>query len=160
MGSIHSTAPLYQSDDGFGVAQVAGRVLVIGEDDLDRDALERVLGDQGFQVVGVKSPSALVYELVAHAHEIDVIVVDVSALAQDIRQLMTRIKSANPTAKVVLCSSPDAGSHIGHALCAGALAVIMKPFDPSQMTGLLNMAMERSISNDLVRCSPASDQTA
>lgn len=153
MGSIHPTAPLHRPlYQGPGIAKAAGRVLVIGENDYDRDSLQRVLREQGFHVVGAQSPSDLVYELVTRAREIDVIVVDVSEPALDIRQLVTRIRDANPAAKVVLCSPPDAGSRIGRALCAGALAVIMKPFNPGQMTGLLRMAMERTSSNDLAHC--------
>ena len=131
-------------------AKAAGRVLIVGDGDITRDALERLLRTKGFHVVSAQVASPLVYELVAKSPEIDVIVVDVSHGSLEPCSVIERLKSMNRGVKVVLCTSPDSGDSAGKALCAGALAVIVRPFDPNQITGLLRMAMETCTGNDRV----------
>jgi two-component system chemotaxis response regulator CheY len=149
MGSdSRMAATVLDATPGPEDAKALGRVLVVGEAEETRHPLESLLRGQGFHVVGAQRPSELVYELVANSPEIDVIVVDVSCCDFEPCSVIRRIKSVNQSAKVVLCSSPDARSSLGEALCAGALAVIVRPFDPDHIAGLLQMAMESDAGND------------
>jgi DNA-binding response OmpR family regulator len=124
-----------------------GRVLVIGCHGDERDFLGEVLRDRGFAVDSIQAPNARLYENVALARDADVIVIDVGC-DHDPTLLVTRIKSLNRRAKVVLCSDGMSAARLARGLCAGALGVIMKPFDPRQLAGIVRMAMETTARND------------
>lgn len=128
----------------------AGRAVIIGEREVACRTLERLFGQRGYEVSSADAREALSCEVMKLAGEVDVVVLDVGQQF-DTTWVVGRIREACPCARVVLCSTPDAAKGIGAALCAGALAVIMKPFDPRQLADLIRMAMERQPRNDRCR---------
>lgn len=120
----------------------AGPVVVIGEGEAARQTLERLFGAGQFQVVTTLISAWLSHVLESLSGEVDLVVLEVSRKL-DASSIVAAIRRAYPCARVVLCLSPEAAPGVGAALSAGALAVIMKPFDPRHLNGLMRLVLDR-----------------
>jgi putative two-component system response regulator len=112
---------------------VRGRILVVDDEDRNRNLLERLLSSQGYDVLTVKSGEAA---LTALRHvAVDLVLLDVQLPGINGFDVCARLKSSPHTrlVPVVLCTGMGEREHKINGLRVGADDFIAKPFDPEEL---------------------------
>jgi len=112
------------------------RVLIVDDHPLTRDALQGLLGSNGFEVVGEAASGA---EAIALAGELapDLILLDLTMPDMDGIAALPRLREVAPAAEVVvLTASEDDGSLLA-AIRAGAAGYLLKSEPPERIVGFL-----------------------
>src|SRR5262245_1606205 len=112
--------------------QDTGRVLVVDDNELNRDVLARRLERQGYAVVAVADGPAALEALVGGA--VDLVLLDVVMPGMDGYRVCRAIRANPATAMlpVVMVTASDADEKT-RAIMAGADDLIPKPFDASEL---------------------------
>jgi putative two-component system response regulator len=112
---------------------VRGRILVVDDEDRNRNLLERLLGSQGYDVLTVKSGEAA---LTALRHvAVDLVLLDVQLPGINGFDVCSRLKSSASTrlVPVILVTGMGEREHKINGLRVGADDFIAKPFDPEEL---------------------------
>jgi putative two-component system response regulator len=110
-----------------------GRVLVVDDDERNRNLLERLLTNHGYDVLTVKSGEAA---LTALKHvPVDLVLLDVQLPGASGFEICARLKESAETrlVPVVLVTGLGEREHKIRGLRAGADDFIAKPFDPEEL---------------------------
>jgi two-component system response regulator HydG len=117
------------------------RVLVVDDDDSARNALLRLLEQDGFTAEGVESGAKAL--LAASERPPDVVVTDLKMPGMDGVELLGKLKEQDRELPVILATSfADVGSAIS-AMRAGAEDYLTKPIDFDALEVALERALER-----------------
>lgn len=128
--------------DGLKVVLVDDSAVVLAQ-------LERLVsGIEGVEVVGKASDGAGAVRLAAFSKP-DLMLMDIVMPGMDGLSALRVIHATLPATRVAMISSiAGSGSSAEEAFRLGAVQVISKPFDPSQVEGLLEAEIERSAGAD------------
>ena len=132
-------APAAQTD----LVRVSNRLLVVDDDEANRELLARRLRRQGFTPTvvagGVEALQAL------RAQPFDLVLLDLVMPGLDGYQVLTRLKSdpALAALPVIMISAMDQVEGIARCLEAGAEDYLPKPFDPVLLRARVGAALER-----------------
>ncbi len=105
--------------------------------------IEKLLRKMGHDVVyrAVNGEDAVnIYA--QHMHEIDLVTLDVVMPKMDGLQVLKRILTMNPNAKVVMVTSISSPHIVQPALRAGAKDFVTKPFRLSQLAQVINSVLD------------------
>jgi DNA-binding response OmpR family regulator len=118
-------------------------LLVIDDDAVTRQLLEKVLSVNGFDVyIAEDGPSGL--EL-AEEHDLDIILLDWMMPGMDGIEVLKRLKGNQKTEHVpiFMLTGKDSRQDIDHALSLGIEDYIAKPFNPSEIDDLIREKMTK-----------------
>jgi class 3 adenylate cyclase len=107
------------------------RVVLVGGEDSDRDALDSVLRDAGFPSVRFLEPSEAIAAM--SAHTVDLLMIDVMQTSHDVLALMktaAEVELNGERIPVIVTAPSHAVSRITACLQRGADDYLMTPLDP------------------------------
>jgi len=118
-------------------------LLVIDDDAVTRQLLEKILSVNGFDVyVAEDGPSGL--EL-AEEHDLDIILLDWMMPGMDGMDVLKRLRDNQKTKQVpiFMLTGKDSRQDIDYALSLGIEDYIVKPFNPSKIDDLIREKMAK-----------------
>jgi DNA-binding NtrC family response regulator len=117
------------------------KVLVVDDEPLIRWAVAEVLSDLGYQVVqACDARSAL--SAVVESAPFEIVLLDVRLPDSDDMMLLTRLRSLIPRARIILMTAHGTREMAERALHLGALTVVSKPFELTELAALVCRAHE------------------
>ncbi|RMG23660.1 MAG: response regulator [Methanobacteriota archaeon] len=119
------------------------RIMVVDDARFMLMVIEKLLRKMGHDVVyrAVNGEDAInIYA--EHMHEIDLVTLDVVMPKMDGLQVLKRILTLNPSAKVVMVTSISSPHIVQPALRAGAKDFVTKPFRLSQLAQVINNVLD------------------
>ena len=117
------------------------RVVIAEDEAIIRLDLKEILTEEGYLVVGDTARGDHALELVAE-HEPDVVILDIKMPGLDGIETARRI-AANHDAAVVILTAFSQRELVDHAIEAGALAYLVKPFQRSELIPAVEIARTR-----------------
>ncbi len=122
------------------VAEGGARVLLIEDDDDNRELMGEVLQDAGYQVVLAASGAAGLRTLAEHS--IDVLVTDVGMPGMGGLEVARAAKEIAPTVPVVVVTGYAEREDIARARGHEVDAVLVKPVDPAALTAAVDQMVK------------------
>lgn len=119
---------------------MASRVLVVDDAAFMRMMLKDILVKNGFEVVGEAENGAMAVEKYQEFKP-DVTTMDITMPELDGISAVKKIKSLDPSAKVVMCSAMGQQAMVIEAIQAGAKDFIVKPFQPERVVEALRKVL-------------------
>jgi two-component system, chemotaxis family, chemotaxis protein CheY len=117
-----------------------GTVMVVDDASFMRAVLKKIILQSGHEVIAEAANGEEAINQYATAKP-DLILMDIvmppTPRAKDGIEALKQIVSANPTAKVVMCSSMGQQALIAEALKNGAKDFVVKPFQPQKVMEVL-----------------------
>jgi two-component system, response regulator PdtaR len=117
------------------------RVLIAEDEALIRMDLAEMLGEQGYEVVGQAADGARAVELAEELRP-DLVILDVKMPVLDGIAAAERI-AARRIAPVVILTAFSQRDLVERARDAGAMAYLVKPFEPGDLVPAIEMAVSR-----------------
>src|SRR6266852_2785256 len=115
------------------------RILVIDDNLAVVDILATVLGEEGYGVSSaVTSEEGLKLFILSHP---DLVLLDIALPGMNGIEMLKRIRSIAPTARVVIVSGAADPVRSREALALGALACVDKPFDLATLKRVVTTAL-------------------
>ena len=125
-------------------------ILVVDDESIVRESLGAWFRDDGFHVAMAESAQEAL-ELVA-GNRFDVALVDIQMPNMDGLELLTHLRRDVADLTVIIMTAYATIETAVRALKAGAYDYIVKPFDPEELSGLIERAIEqRSLPSESVR---------
>ena len=118
------------------------KILLVEDNEMNRDMLSRRLGRRGFTVVLAEDGQQGVD--MARAERPDLILMDLSMPGVDGTEATRRIVDADPALPVVILTSFSHRERIAGALDAGAVGYLLKDAPPSELIGRIREAARPS----------------
>jgi two-component system response regulator MprA len=122
------------------------RILVVDDERPVREALERALRLEGYEVLMAKD-GAEALKLLA-ANQTDAIVLDILMPNVDGLEVCRRIRGAGDSTPILLLTARDAVGDRVAGLDAGADDYLVKPFALEELLARLRALLRRSVAND------------
>jgi len=116
------------------------RVLVVDDEALIRWSVAQTLGDQGFEVEQASSARGALDVVAACQGRFDVVVLDFRLPDSNDLKLLTELRRLMPRASVILMTAFSTPEMIQGALALGAVDVVSKPFEMTDMARLVRQA--------------------
>ncbi|HEX7082505.1 MAG TPA: response regulator transcription factor [Gaiellaceae bacterium] len=128
------------------------RVLVVDDHPLTRDALVRLLGGSGFEVVAEAADGEQAVALAAE-HRPDLVLLDLAMPGVDGVTALPRLRAAAPDAEVVVLTASEDEDSLLEAIRAGAAGYLLKSEPPERIVEFLRGAArgEAALSGPVAR---------
>ena len=121
----------------------AARILVIDDNPHVVDILDRYLREEGYGVLGaLTSDEGLKLAILARP---ELVLLDIALPGTNGIELLKRIRSTNPTARVIMVTGNIDPALARKALELGALAYIDKPFDLAYLKRVIALALRDGV---------------
>jgi two-component system chemotaxis response regulator CheY len=124
----------------FGGWNVAQRVMLVDDASFMRMMLKNILVGAGYEVIGEAENGAKAIEQFKTLKP-DLVIMDIIMPEMGGIDAVREIMKANPSAKVLMCSSMGQQSLVVEAIQAGAKDFIVKPFQPSNVLEAVKKAL-------------------
>ncbi len=122
---------------------MSASVLVVDDLPFMRTLIKEILDDAGFRVAAEAENGR--NALVAYvATEPDLVLLDIEMPIMDGITALTKIKTFDPRARVVMCSALGEQEMIVRAIRLGATDFVVKPFKRERVVSALTKALQRS----------------
>ena len=121
----------------------AGTILVVEDEELLRLAVSRALRKKGFSVMEASDGSAAMDLMRKHKEEIDVILLDVTLPGRSSREIFEEVQRTRPNLKIILTSAYDRNTVDASFAGLSVMHFIRKPFQLSDLTGVLQDVLSR-----------------
>lgn len=108
------------------------KVLIVDDAAFMRMMIKDILQKNGFEVVGEATNGLEAIDLYNRTQP-DVVTMDITMPEMDGIEAVTKIKAADPNAKVIMCSAMGQQSMVMDAIKAGAKDFIVKPFQADRV---------------------------
>ena len=118
-------------------------VLVIDDEPSVADALELILSDSGYDVVVAMTGGDAVEEL--GKRRFGLVIADVRLPDMSGIDVLRHLRRSHPGVLAVIITAHHTPELAAEALDLGALAVLPKPFSPSDLLAVINTAFSRSL---------------
>ena len=144
--SFEGSGPIVLRDE-----REAGTILVVDDNEDNRDLLERRLSRDGFAVLTACNGAEALS--VIRAQPVDVVLLDIMMPIMDGYETLERIK-AEPELRhlpVIMLTSLDEADSITRCIEQGAEDHLPKPFDPVLLRARIGSSLERKKARDLER---------
>ena len=116
------------------------RVLVVDDEALIRWSLAQTLVDQGFEVEQASSGRETLEVVAASRRRFDVVLLDFRLPDSNDLKLLAQLRQLMPEAAVILMSAFSTPEVVQCALALGAVDVVSKPFEMTEMARLVRHA--------------------
>ncbi len=120
------------------------RVLVVDDEQPLRDALERALRVEGYEVEAVESGTLALERMRAAGHEIDAVVLDVLMPGVDGLEVCRRLRASGDKTPVLMLTARVEVEDRVAGLDAGADDYVTKPFDLEELLARLRALLRRA----------------
>jgi DNA-binding response OmpR family regulator len=121
----------------------AARILVIDDNPHVVDTLGSYLREEGYGVLGaLTSDEGLKLAILSRP---ELVLLDIALPGTDGIELLKRIRSINPTSRVIMVTGNIDPARARKALELGALAYIDKPFDLAYLKRVIAMALREGV---------------
>ncbi len=117
-----------------------GRILIVDDELVVRDSLDRLFTDEGFEVRAVGSGREALEPLVPG--EFELALIDIRMPGMDGMELQERLHQADPDLMIILMTGYATVETAVQALKRGAYDYIVKPVDPDELLHLISNAIE------------------
>jgi len=128
------------------------KVLVIDDQKLMRDSIERILLAQGLQVQCASDAEQGLTEIAADA--CDVVISDLRLPGADGLEILRRVKQQSPHVPVILITAYGSVAGAVEAMKLGAFDYIEKPFDADRLEAVMHRALDHrrlALENEVLR---------
>lgn len=119
---------------------MAQRVMLVDDASFMRMMLKNILVGAGYEVIGEAENGAKAIEQFKTLKP-DLVIMDIIMPEMGGIDAVREIMKANPSAKVLMCSSMGQQSLVVEAIQAGAKDFIVKPFQPSNVLEAVKKAL-------------------
>ncbi|TCK06314.1 sigma-54-dependent transcriptional regulator [Phorcysia thermohydrogeniphila] len=116
------------------------RVLVIEDDDVQRELLKEILQDSGFRVSVAPTAEKGLQSLLKDS--VDVVVTDVRLPGMDGLSFLRKVKRDYPDVEVIVITAFSNVEDAVNAIKEGAFHYVTKPFDPQVLINLIDKACQ------------------
>jgi len=117
-------------------------VLVVDDAQFMRSMLRQVLENSGrYEVLAEASTGLEAVELAGRLHP-QLVTMDIVMPEMDGIEATRRIVEADPSCRIVMCSSQSQESAVIDSIVAGARDFILKPFTPESVLGTLEAVLQ------------------
>ena len=120
---------------------MSARILVVDDEDVVIRSCLRILGESGHQVEAVSSGGDALRRVDEEA--IDLLILDIMMPKIDGLEVLQRVKESHPDIDVIMITGLSQIETAVRAMKLGAFDYLPKPFDPDQLTGVVERALER-----------------
>lgn len=127
-----------------------GKILVVEDQDAMRESLMIAFKDEGYQVEGAASGEEAMHKF-DNQNGYDLVVTDLKMKKVDGLEVLRAVKSANPSAEVVLITAYGTISTAVQAIRDGAYDYVTKPFRHQEILKVAKKALEKKSLRDRVR---------
>jgi len=117
------------------------RVLIVDDSPIMRQMLVKIFTDEGFSVAGEAVDGAEALEMFESLKP-DLITLDIVMPKMRGIEVLERIMTSTPEAKVIMASSVSDARTVMHCLKMGAKQYIVKPYDESKIMEAVKKALE------------------
>ena len=119
------------------------KILVVEDNEDCRELQALVIRRLGYEVIEADNGAAAIEE--ARAGQPDLILMDLSMPKMNGEDAIVQLKTLPSTREipVIICTAYDAGPRVNRAIVAGAVEVLHKPFNLSELGNLLRKHMLR-----------------
>lgn len=118
-----------------------GTVMVVDDASFMRAVLKKIILQSGHEVIAESSNGDEAISVFQNSKP-DLVLMDIvmppGPKAKDGIEALKQIVAANPTAKIVMCSSMGQQALIAEALKSGAKDFVVKPFQPQKVMEVLS----------------------
>jgi len=121
-----------------------GRVLVVDDDAVVRDVLERMLRLNGHDVIVAAGGEEAVALYRTLSEVVDLVMLDLCMPGMDGYETFRQLRSVRADARVILCSGTPDSRRVESALADGACAFLGKPFGAAQVLDVVQRALARN----------------
>lgn len=111
---------------------MAKNILVVDDAAFMRMMIKDILTKNGYNVVGEAENGAKAFEKYNEVKP-DLVLMDITMPEVDGIQALKNIKSADPGAKIIMCSAMGQQAMVIESIQAGAKDFIVKPFQPDRV---------------------------
>jgi len=122
------------------------KILIVDDELSVRASLEEWFVEDGFQVVTAESAEDALMKM--HSGPFDLILLDIKMPGMDGITLQQKIKEIDPNAMVIIITAYASVDTAVKALKQGAFDYITKPFDPEDLSNLVNNALKQKYLTD------------
>ena len=116
------------------------RVLIVEDEDIQRELLREILEDSGFSVLTAQSAERG-FQLLMKSPA-DVVVTDVRLPGMDGLSFLEKVKEEFPETEVIVITALSNVTDAVNAIKKGAFHYVTKPFDPEVLINLINKACQ------------------
>ena len=117
------------------------RVLIVDDSPIMRQMLVKIFKDEGFMVVGEAADGAEAFELFESLKP-DLVTLDIVMPKMRGIEVLERIMSVNPEARIIMASSVSDARTVMHCLKIGAKQYIVKPYDEGKIVAAVKKALD------------------
>ncbi len=127
-----------------------GRILIVDDELVVRDSLDRLFVDEGFETRAVASGREALEHLAPG--DFDLALIDIRMPVMDGMELQERLCQADPDLLIILMTGYATVETAVQALKRGAYDYIVKPVDPDELLHLISKAIEhRGVRREVAR---------
>ena len=131
--------------DGPRLRRGRERILLVDDERAIVDMLAYILGELGYQVLGVENGTQALEILQRAPDKFDVLLVDLMMPEVTGLELIRQARSARPNVPVILCSGQPISEHELRRKGIGAPAVVLaKPINMASLSGALRRVLDRA----------------
>ncbi len=117
------------------------RILIAEDDATQREIIEDILSQDGYEVTAVESAPAALEAVEADSYNI--LLTDLRMPGMDGLELLRRVKGVQPDVEVIVMTAYATVSTAVTAMKEGATDYLAKPFDKEQLLVVMNKTLER-----------------
>jgi DNA-binding NtrC family response regulator len=117
-----------------------GKILIVDDETVVRDSLNRLFADEGFETRAAASGREALERL--GPGEFDLALIDIRMPGMDGMELQERLRQADPELMVVIMTGYATVETAVQALKKGAWDYIVKPIDPDELVHLVSKALD------------------
>lgn len=111
-----------------------GHILIVDDDEAVREFLRKTLVKDGHKVTACEDGLEAIEFYEQNFRDVDIIILDMIMREMDGWLAFKELRKINPDARVIVASGYAVDSVLSQCMAAGALELLVKPFDPRQVT--------------------------
>lgn len=158
----HSIAPSGAASEVRAKVEArSGRVLLVDDNAVVREVLERILRLNGYDVVTAANGEEAVGMYRALSGAVDLVMLDMCMPGMDGYDTYRALRAVRADVTVILCSGAADPTRVEKALNEGVFAFLGKPFSASQVMTLVDAALQCNALTELpasLRACPGSQR--
>jgi two-component system, cell cycle sensor histidine kinase and response regulator CckA len=121
-------APMATAESEVAAFQESRRVLLVEDEPFLRDITSRMLESTGYVVITFEGGEEALNYYEAHAHEVDLVILDMVMPVMNGREVFNAMKRINPDVKAVIASGYSLDGEAQAAMDEGVKGFIQKPY--------------------------------